>query len=144
MTHYADTSFLFSYYGQDANTPAAVTELAASKVTLPFAALHQLELRNAFELAVQRGTMSGGGVSIVWAAVLRDVRGRRLERPLVDWKAAWRRAVRLSAQHTRLLATRSFDILHVAVAQELGAREFFSFDRRQRQLAAATGMVVRP
>lgn len=142
--HYADTSFLFSYYGQDANSAVAVAALSARQVPLPFTALHHLELRNAFELAVQRGVLTALGVRVVWAVVLGDVRKKRLLRPAVDWRMAWRRAAQLSGRHTHRLATRSFDILHVAVAQHLGTREFFSFDHRQRQLAAAEGMVVLP
>lgn len=139
MAHYADTSFLVSYYGQDANSAAALSALSARRVPLSFTALHHLELRNAFELAVQRGIMTSGGARLVWAVVLGDVRSRRLLRPAVDWRSAWRRAAQLSGRHTQRLGTRSFDILHVAVAQNLGAREFFSFDHRQRQLAAAEG-----
>ena len=84
MAHYADTSFLVSYYGQDANSTAALAALSASPVPLPFTALHQLELRNAFELAVQRGVLNAGAVRLVWGVVLGDVRGRRLLRPSVD------------------------------------------------------------
>jgi predicted nucleic acid-binding protein len=141
---YADTSFLVSYYGQDAHSAAALAALSAGQVPLPFTAPHRLELRNALELAVQRGHLTGGGVRLVWAVVLGDVRRKRLLRPAVDWQSAWRRAAQLSARHTQRLATRSFDILHVAVAQNLGTREFFSFDHRQRQLAAVEGMVVLP
>lgn len=144
MAHYADTSFLVSYYGQDANSAAAVAALSAATVPLPFTALHHLELRNAFELAIQRGVLSAGDVRLVWAVVLGDVRARRLLRPSVDWQTVWRRATRLSARHTQRLATRSFDILHVAAAQTFGTRHFFSFDHRQRQLAAAEGMMVIP
>lgn len=144
MAHYADTSFLVSYYGQDANSAAALAALSASPVSLPFTALHQLELRNAFELAVQRGVLNAGAVRLVWGVVLGDVRGRRLLRPPVDWPTVWRRAARLSIRHTQRLATRSLDILHVALAQTLGTREFFSFDQRQRPLAAAEGMIVLP
>ena len=144
MAHYADTSFLVSYYGQDAHSAAALPALSARPVSLPFTALHHLELRNAFELAVQRGVLTAGGVRLVWAVVLGDVRRKRLLRAAVDWRAAWRRAAKLSARHTQRLGTRSLDILHVAVAQEMGARELFSFDHRQRQLAAAEGLNVIP
>lgn len=51
-------------------------------------------------------------------------------------------AERLSAQHSERLGTRSLDILHVAFAVVLGAREFLSFDQRQAALAAAAGLTV--
>jgi predicted nucleic acid-binding protein len=34
------------------------------------------------------------------------------------------------------------DILHVATAVELGAKEFLTFDGNQRKLAEAEGMIV--
>jgi hypothetical protein len=36
------------------------------------------------------------------------------------------------------------DILHVAIALELRAGIFFTFDRRQSRLARRAGMIVRP
>jgi len=36
------------------------------------------------------------------------------------------------------------DILHVATALHLGAREFLSFDGNQRKLARAEGMKAKP
>ncbi len=37
---------------------------------------------------------------------------------------------------------RSLDTLHVALALELGATEFCSFDLRQSRMAAAAGLAV--
>jgi predicted nucleic acid-binding protein len=37
---------------------------------------------------------------------------------------------------------RSFDILHIATAIDLGAKEFLSFDTNQIELAAAEGLKV--
>jgi len=36
------------------------------------------------------------------------------------------------------------DILHVATALDLGAKQFVSFDERQRELAEAEGLDVLP
>ena len=35
---------------------------------------------------------------------------------------------------------RTLDVLHVATALELGLRSFVTYDRRQQQLARATGL----
>jgi len=45
---YADTSFLFSLYGSDANSTRADAWRLANPVALPFTVLHRLELKNAF------------------------------------------------------------------------------------------------
>jgi hypothetical protein len=39
---------------------------------------------------------------------------------------------------------RSLDILHVAIALELGATLFLTFDHAQKRLAQAAGLKVRP
>ena len=52
--------------------------------------------------------------------------------------------MRLSAQHTIPGGHRSFDILHVAAALELGAKEFLTFDARQSALAEAENLTVKP
>lgn len=48
----------------------------------------------------------------------------------------------LSEKHTLAFGSRSFDILHVATALHLGARDFLTFDDRQRRLAEAEGLTV--
>ena len=55
MVAYGDTSFLFSLYGNDANSAQAWTIGDALKVPLAFTPLHRHELRNAFRLAVKVG-----------------------------------------------------------------------------------------
>ena len=47
-------------------------------------------------------------------------------------------------RHTMAGGHRSFDVLHVATALHLGAREFLTFDGNQRKLAAAEKLKVKP
>ena len=61
-----------------------------------------------------------------------------------DLLAVLRQADELSKRHTISEGYRSFDILHVATALHLGAKKFLSFDQRQRTLAGAEGMTVKP
>ncbi|MDQ5981250.1 MAG: uncharacterized protein QG602_4228 [Verrucomicrobiota bacterium] len=46
----------------------------------------------------------------------------------------------LSEQHTTRIGTRALDVLHVASAMELGARQFLTYDIRQAKLAVACGL----
>ena len=39
---------------------------------------------------------------------------------------------------------RAFDILHIAAALQLGAKEFLTFDQNQRKLAAKAGLKIGP
>lgn len=51
-------------------------------------------------------------------------------------------AERLSSQYTWTEGYRGFDVLHVATALHLGAREFLTFDGKQKALAEAEELVV--
>jgi len=57
--------------------------------------------------------------------------------PLVDSAAE-----RLSELYAEAQGHRSMDILHLATAIELGAKEVLTFDGNQRKLAEAEGLVV--
>jgi predicted nucleic acid-binding protein len=67
--------------------------------------------------------------------------GFYLQSPL-DWVKVFKRAHRLSRKHAGRLLVRSLDLLHVALAQALGATEFLTFDARQKQTASAEGLRV--
>lgn len=144
MSHYADSSFLASCYLLDANTSLARAYLSRASAPLPWTALHALEVRNAFELGIFRGLLTTADVAAAWANLESDLKSARLVRATVKWPSAFRRAARLSERHSAITGTRSLDILHVAAAKSLRAAEFISFDRRQRALASAIGLIVAP
>jgi predicted nucleic acid-binding protein len=141
---YADSSFLVSAYLLDANTAAANQVLQSFSQALPYTALHRLEIRNAFALAVFRGYYTSAQIGAAWRNVEADVRARKLRPTRISWRALFRRAAQLAALESPQIGTRSLDILHVASAERIGSNEFVTFDRRQRMLAAKLGMHVRP
>jgi len=47
---------------------------------------------------------------------------------------------RISKSHTQTNGLRSFDILHVATALDLKAKNLLSFDANQNQLASSEGL----
>ena len=59
-----------------------------------------------------------------------------------EWTDVHSITERLSAQHTPGGGHRGFDILHVATALHLGAKEFLTFDANQKKLAQAEGLKV--
>jgi predicted nucleic acid-binding protein len=61
-----------------------------------------------------------------------------------DWPDVHRLAETISKRHTIAGGHRSLDVLHVATALHLGAREFLTFDTNQRKLAAAEKLKVKP
>jgi len=61
----------------------------------------------------------------------------------VDWSDVHNIAERLSSQYTMSRGHRTVDILHVATALHLKARQFLTFDSNQRILAQAEGLKVK-
>jgi predicted nucleic acid-binding protein len=144
MSLYADTSLLISYYINDSNSLSAQTVLRRAVEPLPFTGLHRLEMRNALALGVFRRILTSAQVSAAWSDVERDVRSGRLIPQPVNWIPVFRAAAQWAALHSPRIGCRSLDVLHVALAKTLQAREFFTFDERQKSLALALGLAVKP
>ena len=76
------------------------------------------------------------------AQLQADLTGGVIERVTVSWPDVFTTAKALSAPHGVGTLCRSLDTLHVALALELGATEFCTFDQRQSRMAAAAGLNV--
>ena len=78
--------------------------------------------------------------------MLADLKADLVSGDVVTVPAPWPQihlaAERLSELYTDVRGHRTMDILHVATAVELGAKEFLTFDGNQRKLAEAEGMIV--
>lgn len=112
----ADTSILFSLYGNDGNTPRAVTEF--------------------------RNVIGPGEAALFWAQFEADRASERLKIQVCDLADIVDEAKRLSATHTLKGGHRGFGILHVAASLRLKAKQFLTFDGNQKKLAAAEGLAV--
>ena len=144
MVAYADTSFFFSLYAQDANTVYAGRIIATADAALVITALQRHELRNAFRLAVFRHEITAAECQKLLDLVEADTKaGVLLETP-VAWAEVYAGAETLSAAHSKILGTRGFDVMHVAAAVALGIKNFFTFDARQKTLAVKAGLKVKP
>ena len=144
MSLYADTSLLISYYINDSHSVSAQTILHATTDPLPFTGLHRLEMRNALALGVFRRILTPAQVTATWSDVGRDLRSGRLVPQPVNWGPIYRAAAHWAALRSPAIGCRSLDVLHVALAKKLSRNEFLSFDARQKLLAAALGMSVKP
>ena len=144
MNHYADTSLLISYYINDSHSVSAQAALHATTDALPFTGLHRLEMRNALALGVFRRILTSAQVSTAWSDVERDLRSGRLVPQPVNWIPVFRAAAQWAALHSPRIGCRSLDVLHVSLAKQLNAKEFFTFDERQKSLAVVLGLAVKP
>jgi predicted nucleic acid-binding protein len=144
MVAYADTSFLFSLYAQDANTERAAERARALHGAMIVTPLQRFELRNALRLSVFRGDITKEECRRLLDLIEADVQTGALAETPVSWAEVFAEAEALSAAHTGEVGTRAMDALHVAAAAALGAKEFYTFDARQKTLATKAGMKVKP
>jgi predicted nucleic acid-binding protein len=141
---YADTSFLFSLVVSDQNTPAAAVYVRAHRRPLLITPLQRCELGNAIRLAVFRKHADQAAANAALAQIENlFAAGKFLYTPLA-WTEVVAEADRLGALHTAALGVRTLDLVHVAAAVSLGAKDFLTFDPRQRAFAKAAGLRVAP
>jgi predicted nucleic acid-binding protein len=141
---YADTSFLVSLYAQDANSAEARDLVSGLTTPFAFTPLHAHEARNAVRLAVFRKEINAEQCTAVLTAMETDEQTGVLSKLAVSWAEVFDQAEAMSAMHTAALGTRAMDVLHVAAATVLAAKEFLTFDDRQKALAVQAGLKVRP
>lgn len=141
---YADSSFLVSLHRADTRHAEANSYLAKAAPALVFTPLHRIEVRNALRNAAANGEMSAADCRLAFRQIEEDLRDGVLVHTPVGWTDVFRRADELSEKHATTEGQRTIDLLHVALALESGAKTFLSFDQRQRKLAKAAGLKVKP
>jgi predicted nucleic acid-binding protein len=141
---YADSSFLVSIYRRDGNHAAACAFMRRHSPELIFLPLHRVEVRNALRQAERRGLLTAQELRQALQQIEEDLREGFLVHGVVGLGDMCRRADELSEKHADKHGQRTVDLLHVAAALACGHRLFLSFDQRQRGLARAAGLQVRP
>jgi predicted nucleic acid-binding protein len=141
---YADSSFIVSLLRIDANHEAAMRFMAQSGETLAFNPLQRVEVRNALRNAQALGQITERERRLAFRQIEQDLRAGLLIHTAVNWSDVFRLADELSDKHAGKEGQRTIDLLHVALAIECGAKTFLSFDHRQRRLAKAASLSVKP
>lgn len=142
MIAYADTGFLVSLYGQDRQSGAART-LAKPQPTFLLTPLGDVEFANAIELQVFRKEWTRREAQTIRSAFLQHQAAGVIRNEPFPLEA-WERAAALARDRSAAFGTRALDILHVASALLFKPDVFFTFDKRQSQLAKAEGLRVLP
>lgn len=139
MTTYIDPSALVPVYVPEQFSEAARSAVRAAG-QIPFTALHQLEVANAFEQLVGRRVMTRGECRAIHAHLRDDIESQRLLPLALDLDRVFAEASELSRLHTARLLARSLDLLHVAAAHVAECSKFVSADDRQLAVARASGL----
>lgn len=148
MIAYPDTSFLCSVYRRQDHTPLALEYRSAMREPLHFSRLLEFEFLQSIELQV-------------WLHSADRTKGyprHQADQMVADWQAdiavglntvapcdmdaILHLAATYSMQRTAKNGNRTLDVLHVATAVHLGARDFLTFDARQKKLARHAGLKV--
>ncbi len=148
MKVYPDVSFFCALYRLQANSQQAASYFAAMPGPLEVTTLLLYEFRQGVRFQVRlnrhdptKGFSRDEGTKMLVHLKEDLVSGDVLTVP-APWPEVHRAAERLSELYTDANGHRSMDILHVATAIELGAKEFLTFDANQKKLAESEGLIV--
>jgi predicted nucleic acid-binding protein len=138
---YADSSALIPLYVPERFSITARSVVSAAG-TIPFTALHQLEIPNAFEMLVGRRAITREECRAIQRQLHDDLESHRLLPTTLDLEQVFADAGELSRRHTATRLARSLDLLHVAAAHRADCTIFVSADDRQLAVAKATGLSI--
>jgi hypothetical protein len=131
MHAYPDISFLFSLHAPQSQSPIASAYFATMKVPPHLTSMSRFELLNAIQHALFRKMIEkSAGVTGTGKTGCEQCQQRPCHLQC-DWAAVHGRSLQIARQYTGKGGYRGSDILHVATALELGAKEFLTFDAKQ-------------
>jgi predicted nucleic acid-binding protein len=148
MNAYPDTSFLCALYRIQTNSATAAQHAAQMPEALHVASPLLFEFRQSLRWQSYLHTkdptkgFDRSTAQSVLAQVQANIASGAVVVVPVEWADVASIAERLSAQYTWTEGYRGFDVLHVATALHLGAKELLTFDAKQKQLARAEGLAV--
>lgn len=141
MNIYADTSWWLAYKRrEDAHHDAAIALFdRVPDARILWTQWHRVEVFNSLRQAEYRKVVPAGAAREVIRALEQEIRIGYWTHVEFNWTDAVRVACELSAEHSLRREVRSMDLFHVAVATEVAADAFLSFDHAQNAFARAAG-----
>ena len=144
MDAYFDSAISVKLYVQEATSLDAVRLVGGYVAPYALTQWQALEVKNAIRLKAFRAEVAAAEMNQSIAAFEQDIATGRWQRPAYIAATVEQKADELSAGHSATLGCRTLDIIHVAAALVLGAKEFVTFDTRQAALAKKVGLTVKP
>jgi predicted nucleic acid-binding protein len=137
---YFDTSALHPLFIHEERSRRVTRYIQRHRGIIRITRFGYAELVNSMACAVFRKDISTAQFAAALADLDSDLKSHRVVMVDLLWRAAIDRAVELSREHTPELGSRMLDVLHVASALELGAKNMISYDQRQIELANTAGL----
>jgi predicted nucleic acid-binding protein len=140
---YPDTSFLIPLYTEEQFSAEA--EELSQRLSLPlvFTPFHRLEFRTAIRTRVFRQKTPMAELRHIFRQCEDHLDEGILQHTPLNWADTLREAERIAEAHLTDVGARTGDLLHVASAVVLGARDFVTFDERQTALAKRAGLRIK-
>ena len=142
--HYFDTGVLLKLYLPEPNAAQAIALVTSVGSSVPLTAFHRLEMTSALRQKQGRGEMSSSESLNIQGDLNLDIASGFYDLQNPAWADVFQRAEALGNLHGPKTLCRSLDTLHIALALELGATEFCTFDARQASMAKLAGLHVIP
>ena len=140
MKIYFDTGLLLKLYSFESNSAQAIALIQSHGTPIILSGLQQTELRNALHRKKARCEMTAPQLKKALKDLQGDLDAGVLQVPQLDWPEVWTKADRLTAKYVVTTSCRTLDVLHVAVALQLGVKVFGTTDQRQLLLARKAGL----
>lgn len=137
---YVDTSVIVKLYVKETHSLDVSSWLKENNEAIPLTSIHELEFINAINLKKYRSEISESDRRLIVERFTEHEHMGVYYRPQIDWADIFNNAVGLSKTHTAKTGSRSLDILHVASALSIKAKQFMTFDDRQSKLASLAGL----
>jgi predicted nucleic acid-binding protein len=144
MEAYFDSGVIVKLNVRETTSPDAIRLVSSYVAPYLLTQWQALEVKNAIRLKAFRREITSAEMNQSIAAFEQDIATGRWKRPAFDAAAVEQKADELSANHSAFLGCRTIDIVHVAAAVVIGAKEFVTFDGRQAAMAKQAGLVVKP
>jgi len=143
LSAYFDTGVLLKSYVTEKDSAAADALILQSAAPVLFTHFHEIEMRTALRLKCGRKEITDAELKGALRNLQEDIDAGRLKKPAYDLPDVFHKAEELSAKYAAITPCRSLDILHVAAAVVIGAKNFVTFDGRQASLATKAGLNVK-
>jgi predicted nucleic acid-binding protein len=139
---YFDTGLLLKLYSVEPNSAQAVALVQSQGFPIVFCQLQQTELRNALYRKAARNEIDRRQLDKSLKRIQSDLDNGVLQISNLEWSEVWANADQLTTKYALVTQCRTLDVLHVAVALQLGIKTFGTTDVRQMVVARKAGLKV--